>query len=374
MSEQQARTLIKKYLAGQCTDVERALVEQYFNIELHDNRTSTTPNRIEEADRRMLHALVKHLIADQTRSIRLFHRWIPYAAAIILAALAGTWIFYGDQIVNRKSEIANVQDIPPGGNRATLKLADGRAIDLSSERSGIIVNGENIIYNDGTELELPPSGAGGLENVEELVLSTPKGGIYQVTLPDGSKIWLNAASKLKYPSRFTGDERVVELSGEAYFSVISDKYRPFKVVSAGQEIQVLGTEFNIAAYADESESKTTLVAGGIQILNRESKIVSKLQPGDQSTIYGAITDIQKVDVEPYTAWKNGYFYFKRTPIEEILRQVSRWYDVEVIYKRGIPRETFSGDIKRDVSLLGLLDILKLSTINVSLEGNTLIIL
>src|SRR5690606_18203557 len=205
-------------------------------------------------------------------------------------------------------------------------------------------------------------------------LSTPKGGTYQIVLPDGTKVWLNAASTLKYPSRFDGGERVIELSGEAYFAVAKDVKKPFKVVSNGQEIQVLGTEFNISAYVDEAEMKTTLVAGAVQIFNRQSSIVNRLEPGEQSIIRGAFTDIQKVETERYTAWKNGYFYFKQTPFAEIMRQLARWYDIDVIYKGSIPKETFSGVMDRNLTLNDVLKLLNVFSVQVQIEeGGKLVV-
>ncbi|WP_353196530.1 FecR domain-containing protein [Parapedobacter defluvii] len=263
----------------------------------------------------------------------------------------------------------------PGGNRATLTLADGRTITLDEGRTGIVIAGDAITYNDGDALA----------EVDEKVkltwleLGTPKGGTYQVTLPDGTRVWLNAASTLRYPSRFSDTERLVELTGEAYFSVTRDSKRSFKVVSAGQKVEVLGTEFNVSAYSDDPETKTTLVEGKVRLYlanERNQETLEKddyveLVPGEQGVTRGENLSKTHVDTALYTAWKSGYFYFKRTPVEEILRQVARWYDVEIKYEGNIPSETLSGDINRDVSLLGLLAILKQSTINVSLDGRIL---
>lgn len=379
MSEQQARELIKKYLSGTCTEAERLLVEQYFQVDARQRAFVPSKAGIEKADRRMMNILISHVKDGVQHPVRSLRRWLPYAAAVIITLAVGIWFFTGNRwSENGSRRLADITavDIPPGGNRATLTLADGRTINLSEAQTGIVVEDENITYEDGNPLAVISSNprAGGEREISPLELTTPKGGTYQITLPDGSKVWLNAASTLKYPSKFYDDERVVEISGEAYFSVVDDEHKPFKVVSNGQEIQVLGTEFNISAYPDDNETRTTLVNGVVQIVNLQSKIVNKIMPGQQATIRGAQTDVHHVDTEPYTAWKDGYFYFEKTPLEEILRQASRWYDVEIVYKRGIPKETFSGDIKRDVSLLGLLEILHLSTINVTLEGNTLIIL
>src|SRR5690606_24032833 len=140
--------------------------------------------------------------------------------------------------------------------------------------------------------------------------------------------------------------------------------KPFKVVSDGQEVDVLGTEFNISAYKDEYEVKTTLVQGSVQIFNQQSSVVNRLQPGEQAIVHGKTVDVKTVNTAPYVAWKDGLFYFKKTPFEEMMRQVSRWYGVEIIYKQKVPKETFSGKVKRSISLMGLMEILQVSTINV----------
>ena len=317
------------------------------------------------------------------QSVRKLRRWLPYVAAVVLAFAVGILIY---QVGSRQSAVGNLAaaDIAPGGNRATLKLADGQTIDLSAEQSGIIVAANGILYNNGDSLVGNWQGAVGKESstgtekgslaTDYYVLSTPKGGTYQITLPDGSKVWLNAASTLKYPSRFSADERLVEVSGEAYFSVVRDESKPFKVASNGQQIEVLGTEFNISAYGDEAEIKTTLVEGAVEIVNLQSNIVNKLKPGEQSIIREAATDIRKVDIECHTAWKNGYFYFKHTPFEEVMRQLSRWYDVEVVYKANIPQDTFSGEMDRDLTLNAVLKLLNASAVQVQIaDGNRLIV-
>ncbi len=389
MGEQQARTLIKRYLAGRCTDTERVLVERYFNEALRANGAWPTPERIDEADKRMMQALLKHLAANRSNPGIRLRRWVPYAAAALLVAMAATGVFFLGDTVQKASDLpigqagngAVAEDILPGGNRATLTLADGRTIDLHAEQRGIVVT-DGITYMDGSSVlkthELTNA------QVQALTLTTPKGGTYRLTLPDGSNVWLNSASTLRYPSRFSDEERVVFLEGEAYFEISHGVSHaggqraagrlPFRVVTNGQRVEVLGTAFNISAYPDENVTKTTLVEGSVAILNLKSKTVDQLRPGHQAILRDVAIEIHEVDTEPFTAWKEGYFYFKKTPLDEVLRQVSRWYDVDVRYKNGIPpNETLSGDIKRNVSLRGLLEILQLSTINVELEGKSLIV-
>lgn len=308
---------------------------------------------------------------------RMLHRWLPYAAAVLVIVSVMTWGALkdsGTQIAEVATEVPN--DFAPGGNRAMLTLADGRTIDLNENQDGIIV-GEGIRYQDGSEVldgEIRHQEQK-MMNVQHAVLTTPKGGTYQVKLSDGTRVWLNAASSLRYPENFTGKERIVEIVGEGYFAVAKDRNKPFKVISQGQTIEVLGTEFNISAYEDDAEIKTTLVEGAVRLLSSEegNGRSYELMPGQQAVTRGATTNIQNVDVSQYTAWKSGMFHFKGTPLKEVMNQIERWYDVEVVYKGRVPNETFGGKMRRNVSLLTVLDLLKASEINFYIDGHRLII-
>lgn len=351
-----------------------------------------------EVDRKRLWEITQAKMADRgmakDRPSRKLRFWLPYAAAVILIALIGTWVYslVGDRqpMESDRVPLLSHADIPPGGNRATLTLADGQTIDLSEAQTGIIV-GDGITYLDGNSVLGDQVNEGTREH--SLMLTTPKGGTYQVTLPDGTKVWLNAASTLRYPSRFAGNERVVELNGEAYFDVSeqvskgtseriqsglqtagSSRRIPFKVVSNGQTVEVLGTQFNIEAYGGKSEIKTTLVKGAVRIVpEAASQPAVTLSPGQQSRLAGESIVVNDVDIEPYVAWKLNMFHFKHTPFAEMMHQIERWYDVDVVYNSQIPQETFSGRMKRNVSLLGVLKLLKASEIKFRIEGRQLII-
>lgn len=336
----------------------------------------TIQKRTLAEDSRLEVAVAKH--ENQVRIKRL-RRWTPYAAAAVAILVAGIWFLnpgkQPDTRFNPLDEQLSV-DMAPGGHRATLTLADGRTIDLSEAQSGIVV-GDGINYFDGsTVLDMGHDNNGLIDMAASppMAISTPAGGMYRITLADGTEVWLNSESTLKYPVRFSETERVVEIVGEAYFSVTKDVKRPFKVISEGQEIQVLGTEFNISAYVDEPEMKTTLVSGSVLIVNRKSNTANRLEPGQQGIVREAYTDIQKVDTGLYVAWKNGYFYFKHTPFEEVMRQLARWYDVELVYKGDVPPETFSGEMDRDLTLSAALKLLNVSAVKVQIApGNKLIV-
>nr|WP_281358878.1 FecR family protein [Sphingobacterium prati] len=193
-----------------------------------------------------------------------------------------------------------------------------------------------------------------------LELTTPLGGMYQITLPDGTKVWLNAASSLKYPMSFAKNERKVILLGEAFFEVTKDNSRPFKVLSKGQEIEVLGTAFNVNAYPENTMIKTTLITGKVKLSNdNHATLPIYLKPGQQSanTNSGNIR-VANVDTAPFTAWKDGLFYFDETPLPDALQQIGRWYNVEVRYKAEVPQTHFYGRIKRSKPLREVLEVLE----------------
>jgi len=335
------------------------------------------PKKTLADDFRLETRISKH---EKQIKIRQTRRWLPYAAAAVIVLTVGVWLLdFSHQPPAPESQTLDEQlsvDIAPGGHRATLTLADGRTIDLSEVHTGIVV-GDRVSYMDGSTVldKKADENQSSISEVSPLMaISTPAGGTYQVTLSDGTMVWLNAASTLKYPAQFSGTERVVEVAGEAYFSVATDVQKPFKVISDGQEIEVLGTEFNISAYADEPEMKTTLVSGSVLIVNRKANTTNKLKPGQQGIVREASTTVQKVDTGLYVAWKNGYFYFKHTPFEEVMRQLARWYDVDLVYKGDIPRETFSGEMGRDLTLSAALKLLNVSAVKVQIvPDNKLIV-
>jgi Fe2+-dicitrate sensor, membrane component len=372
------RKLYKKYIDDQLSDPERVELYTFFEhagdevlgelIDTYLNQTHSIPN-LDHLDHRTDRVFSR--IRAEIRPPRKQLRWLPYAAAAIVGVLGIAWFLLTDTPqTTPDSRKAATADILPGGNRAILTLANGKTIALSEAEAGIIIHDDQVTYTDRSKqiARLSPDAVG------YMVLATPNGGTYQVTLPDGSEVWLNAASELIYPLRFSGTERVVTISGEAYFSVAKNAQNPFKVISKQQEIQVLGTAFNVSAYADEPETKTTLVQGGVQIRNVQSGAINRLLPNEQSVVHASSTEIQQVDAEPYIAWKNGYFYFKHTPFEEVMRQLARWYDVEVIYRGEVPQETFSGKMGRELTLNAALKLLNVSAVQVEItDGNKLIV-
>jgi ferric-dicitrate binding protein FerR (iron transport regulator) len=298
------------------------------------------------------------------------NRWWA-AAAIILLLGTGAYLFLNRSrpqkavLVQVQPESQLKKDVAPGGNKAMLILANGTAIILDSAANGQLAQqGKTIVskLNNGQiayAASNSPSTGGGWGEALYNTLSTPRGGQYQLVLPDGSIVWLNAASSIRYPTAFAGNERRVEVTGEAYFEVVKNAAMPFSVkMNNGAAVEVLGTHFNINAYNDEPATKITLLEGSIKVSGKKGNVVIK--PGqqarltDQSSILKVSDD---TDVEEVMAWKNGAFQFGGADIQTVMRQISRWYDVEVEYKGNISLH-FAGTMSRNVNISQVLDMLE----------------
>lgn len=357
------KQLFERYRRGQCTPEEQARLHTWFNqYARYDASGLDELPAVYETKKNVLH--------------RGKFLWLPYAAALFIAGLIGVWYLLDGLSVPLKTEAVTLKsnDVAPGGNKATLTLADGRVVNLSEAQDGIIV-GEGITYLDGSAVigEQGDELANGHPFARLLRLSTPKGGTYRVTLSDGTQVWLNAASTLKYPERFIGGERAVEIEGEAYFSVAKDERRPFKVISSGQEIIVVGTEFNVSAYIDDAEVKTTLVEGAVRLQVESSGEHIALLPGEQGVMTQGNLRKRSVDPISSVAWKDGDFYFDNTPFADMMKQIERWYNVEIVYEREVPAEKFSGSMSRDVMLQTVLQLLTVSEIKYYISDKRLII-
>src|SRR3546814_828802 len=232
-------------------------------------------------------------------------------AAVLGFMKAGIWFFTPFKAPLSPAVMSGAIDAVPGSNKAILVMENGGTVDLSEAQEGIII-GNRITYTDGT----PVAGSAN-ESVSQLVLITPKGGTYRVTLSDGTKVWLNSASTLKYPSQFAASERIVNLEGEAYFEV--SKGVPFKVLSHGQTVEVLGTQFNVSAYPEEQRVQTTLVEGAVQVAIENQSQPMRLQPGEQSTLINSRLKKSRADIASVIAWKEGLFHFNETELRAVMQ-------------------------------------------------------
>ena len=270
----------------------------------------------------------------------------------------------------------NKNDKMPGGQKALLTLSDGSQIILDSASNGLLSQqgGTKVIKLANGQLKYAANSLGNTETVYN-TMSTPAGGQYQITLPDGSKVWLNASSSIHYPTAFLEKERRVTITGEAYFEIAKNANKPFIVkVYNGAEVKVLGTHFNVKSYADEDEIQTTLLEGSINIYNGLKN--NLLVPGNQAKIdkSGVIKVQADADLEEVVAWKNGNFQFNSADIKSVLRQAARWYNIEVVYLGKPSTENrFTGKIPMSVNLSRLLKWLEYSDIHFKLDGKKLIV-
>lgn len=370
MDKNELESLLQRYLDGACSSEERRQVEAWYN------RTRFAEHAISEEEIDEDVRAIRNRLRRQVTKQRTI--WVRYAAAVVLVLGIGGalyWTGVYELIPNRREMVATVADIPPGGNKATLTLADGRTIELNNSQKGIVL-GQEITYTDGTNV-LAPHGAaiasdGGQSEPSDILnlvtLTTPKGGQYQIMLPDGTSVWLNAASSLQYSPHAVAGERVVRLDGEAYFEVARDEKSPFKVITAGQVIEVLGTHFNVSSYADDPTVKTALVAGQVRVVDQATQEEAILKPGEYAVSAGnAPMQVVKGDVSNAIAWKNGLFRFDNTDIETIMRQLSRWYDVEVVFEGTKPDIILWGEVYRQVDATQALEILTFFDLNYRIE-------
>ncbi len=264
-------------------------------------------------------------------------------------------------------------EVSPGRNKAVLTLADGSAIVLDDAQNGTLTQqGNTKVLKFNGKLAYNSTNEGSNEILYNTI-STPRGGQYQVELPDGSQVWLNAASSLHFPTAFAGKERRVEVKGEAYFEVAKNTAMPFIVKVNSAEVQVLGTHFNVMAYKDEAALKTTLLEGKVRFVN--AGINSILKPGQQSQLAknGQVKVVSDVDVDEVVAWKNGIFDFEGADIESVTRQLSRWYDVEIVYDRKID-DLFYAKIPRNTEVTDILKLLELTgKVHFEINGRSIIV-
>lgn len=357
---------INQWLAA--SENNKVLFEQLKNenqlaFDLLELQDIDTESELVKVRQRLQHTAPRRLV------------WYAVAATLFVFLSVGIGIYRYQNNEKKSIELTNdvLGDVLPGGNRAILTLADGRTIDLNEMQKGIVM-GDDIAYIDGTSVFNERAS----EKTDNQVykLTTPRGGTYQITLPDGTHVWLNAESTLRYPNRFTGNERIVELEGEGYFEVKPAEHAiPFRVKTKGQTIDVLGTHFNVSAYDSEITTTTTLVEGSVRVTtsDRQQPQVAVLKPGQQSALRHDGMTVADVDVAPFIAWKSGYFHFKSTPFAEVLTQVSRWYDIELVYEGRVPSQTFSGKMSRNVSLVNVLKLFRGSGVQFRFEQQKLFI-
>jgi transmembrane sensor len=454
MDTKKAQDLINKFHQGILSVEEEAMLDSWYLSLSEDEQASITDEDLQERKLAILNRLDK--VYRKRITIKLWQR-IAGVAAAVAAIVFGVWFFSAPRHAELVSASPNyTNDVAPGKNTATLTLANGKVISLSDAKTGVVVGANKLAYNDGTAVDpltgsslrggttkQPPFGdevaasrsAPRNDGQDDVVVSTPRGGQYQITLPDGTRVWLNADSKISFPSQFIGKERkVLLLNGEAYFEVAkvvapatgevaaarsgrprNDVRVPFIVESRGQEVEVLGTHFNINAYSDEGSTKTTLLEGSVRVSslrapdpslrggttrqsqdevaasrraprndgrssdewgdNGQGGNSEVLKPGQQAVLTANTKrfKVQEVDVNDVIDWKNGEFIFNDEPLENIMRKVARWYDVEVEYHGVDPKKRFWGSISRFENVSKVLEKLELTGgLHFKIEGKKII--
>lgn len=378
MTEAEAKDLLDRYIQGRCSPSEQALVTQWLDAMGSQPGEEWTAVARPDWYARLDAAVSQGTGIDirQTGKVRRVGRWFWAAAAAAVVLISGTYLW--SRVTRHAApETPRVLagDAPPGGNKATLTLSNGLAIILDSVHLGQLAQqqGAKVIKRDNGALAYVAQGAR-TGSISFNTLTTPRGGQYHLQLTDGTIVWLNAASSIRYPTAFTGATREVVVTGEAYFEVARNKYKPFHVKVNGIDVEVLGTSFNINAYSDEKAIRATLLEGSVKIINATS--AHTLRPGQQAVIVGQtpITVDNQVDLEAVMAWKNGRFMFDDTPLPDVLRQLARWYDVDIEYRGDVSNKTVGGKMQRDLNLSEVLQGLHDIGVNFKIEGKKLIVM
>ncbi|WP_338840207.1 FecR family protein [Flavobacterium ginsenosidimutans] len=380
MNESEILALLQKYQEGTLSNEDKDKLEAWY---LHKASNSNRQLSEYELEDSYEHLKSKLPLAQKAKVVSL---WPRVAVAASVTLLLGSGIFYFTKSEVKEEEKIQVvekpKDIAPGGNKGILTLSNGKQIVLSD------VSAKDIIAKEGEEDEVTikmdangvityvinPNADSSKENANSFnTLSTPTGGQYNIVLADGTKVFLNAVSSIKYPTQFNGDERTVELEGEAYFEVAKDKSKPFIVKSDNQKIQVLGTHFNVHAYNNEAIIKTTLLEGSVAVAFRNQTAI--LKPGQQSNITENSTKItvKEVDTEAAIAWTNGRFKFDNADLKSVMKQLERWYGIKVEYRGDVSDVRFNGGTFRNKNLSEVLKVLELSNIKFRVEGKTIIV-
>ncbi len=389
------RNLLDKWLQSTCSPHETSELLNYLQTDpssrdllqtlreefpFEPGLNSQIPDEVSDRVRGALLAKIENAPVIPIKRSNIGKRWMHVAAAVLVLvglSIAGFYLFRHPTekaaIVNAELPTVIQHDIPAGSFRAILTLADGTRIELDDHAKGplemqgpsTVINNEGQLVYESTEKE--PG------EPQFNTLSSARGQSYSLVLADGSRLWLNAASSVKFPVAFTGNERKVEITGEVYFEVAKDAKKPFRVKTRSTEIEVLGTRFDINAYDDEATVNTTLVEGAVKVSSAKGQV--QLAPGQQSRVAtdGQSRVFNDINLDEVIAWKNGYFHFDNADLRSILRQFSRWYDIEVVYEGNVKNRKFLAIVSRSSSLANVLKMLNANNIQFSIEGKKLVV-
>lgn len=395
MDKKEFLELVDLYVSGKASaEQEEMLLRFYDSFQGEDVWKKQMAGLKEELESRMLNRLMNSIHQPETEPVKISSRYSlslirGMAAAVAILLLAGSLFYFGGTdrkwlFAGKEAEVEKAQPVlQPGGNRALLKLADGSTIVLSNASNGVLAMQGSTAVKKTDEGELiyvnGRSDAG--DNKKINVIETPKGGQYQLTLPDGTRVWLNSESSLSFPTSFGPRDRRVELSGEAYFEVATaykaggTLRKPFFVKSGAMTVEVLGTHFNIMAYPDALKQEATLLEGSVIV--EAGKVRQKISPGEQAFLenknFPALR-VRHVSLESTLAWKEGLFMFDNTGIDEAMQQIEKWYDAEVIYDGSKPEVAFTGVLPRSSEVSKVLDLLESAQgVKFTVQGKKIIV-
>jgi len=378
--------LLHKYLYGKPNLEEKAMIDKWYEG-IDESGAVSDPDELLQI-KEQIYQLTRAELNSETKVIPFYKRsfFRVAAAAVLVVCIAGTYFLFFDKpkketIIVKADPHQLIHDVAaPVDNKAILTLADGTTIVLDSARNGSLAQQGNAIVvklNDGKIAY--NTGAGNNTGVHYNTLKVPKGSKpVQLVLADGSEVWLNVASSITYPTAFTGNERNVEITGEVYFEVAHNAAMPFKIKKDDVEVRVLGTHFNVNAYDDESSLKVTLLEGAVNV-GQQGKGSQVIKPGQQAILKQVQGDskikvINSVDIEEVMAWKNGWFNFNSLQVADIMRQIEKWYDVEVTYEGKPGQKHFSGIVSRNNNVSEVLKIMELAGIRFKIEGKKITVI
>ncbi len=394
MDTENFKELVNRYITGTLQEGDKATLRRLLNdpkyvqeLEklMDEQLAAKAPEEYvyPEAVNRIKLAIQENIhggeVTGTAHRIPLYQRkWARIAVAAAILLLIGSTALMRF-ITNRQTVPVHplvtqaALNVAPGSNKALLTLANGSTITLDSTASQVIQQGQTTIRQSGGQLQYMAGNTTATASYN--ILRTPVGGQYQLTLPDGSKVWLNASSSLRFPTAFNSSERNVELTGEAYFEVAKHAGMPFKVVANDVTIEILGTHFNVNAYADEQHIATSLLEGAVKVHHRDQAVV--LKPGQQA-VYSLTTHELRsgtADTEGAVAWKNGYFKFSNENIQSVMRKIARWYDVDIEYRGDVSGKALWGTISRFENIPEVLDMLEMTgTMHFRMEGRKVIVM
>ncbi|MDB5126853.1 FecR family protein [Mucilaginibacter sp.] len=380
MDKQRINYLLQKYTQGTIDDFEKKeLMGSYHEISFQDTEYPDDRAAVSERILRRLH----NEIADDKPNTHAKLWRISAAALAFILLSAGVYVLKRPKIEEQAfvKPVIKKQTILPGANVAMLTLGNGKIISLNAVSKGKLAMQGNTVITKNTDGQISYQVINDRKNditkepITYNTLTTPPGGQFKITLPDGSNVWLNAASSIKYPSRFNGNERHVELHGEAYFEIFKNKNIPFTVTAENIAIKVLGTHFNVMAYKNEPAINTTLLEGSVSLSAKNSHAL--LSPGEQAVLSMGAEKIQvsNVNVDDAVAWKNGYFSFRKTNIRTAMNKIARWYNVDVEYRGNVNNKVLGGTVSRAENITELLNYLELTGIaKFKIDGRRIVVI